>query len=322
MTAGFGGALSKRYYARFPLDLHRALVARELNQREWALALHVVALSFQQSNAYRGRIVMTLAALFHSFPYDASERTLRRDLHVLREQGWIDFPDPPRSRSAAYEIRLGRLLVVRDVSRSDDGLSESADTGNRNEERETTASDASLVQASPGVYDNDNDNVEENDDDERAARESSIDQELAVAGWVRTQRAGAKRDPERAVAWCRAAASAAGVTNPAAWGYSMFMRGGWPPTPRAGSPVATATLTLEDRAYRWVNETDWQFQEADFLDLLRYDWVEKSGLATASVPSLTAVYRQQVANRSSGGLRSTTSTPLPFIVATQPENWL
>jgi len=157
---------------------------------------------------------------------------------------------------------------------------------------------------SAGTYEYEYETNTKYEDEAKTTTFAVIGEELERAGWTKSQREAARKNPQHALAWVRHAATAIGVRNPAAWSYERFKSGMWPApsgphlwpgqatalayqgtSPQAPQPVAT--LTAEQRAYTWARESGWR-QQPDDLAALLLDW---RGVATVAIPSIAEVAR-------------------------------
>lgn len=94
-------------WAKWPLRVTEALVSGDLTFDQHGIAAFLCA----QADYRKHTFIATLSTIADGLQWRGSDDKLRRDLAVLRENGWIDYTVTERQRKP-YLIRLTGLLVT------------------------------------------------------------------------------------------------------------------------------------------------------------------------------------------------------------------
>jgi hypothetical protein len=225
------------YYLEIPLAFTEHLRQTAMPARIVKLAVYLAELAFSQPQHSRrpDRHERRRALARAQLRGDATNAPARSASAGARR---LDSIEVGRGRLAKITITPTGLLTrpgrVTDLSDLAEAQSDSAGRPNPpGEPRRSTLPDPPRP-IWAGTYEGAGEDEIESEDEGEEPDPSLVNEELTRAGWVNSQRQAARRDPGRALAWVRHAASVIGVDNPAAWSYRMFTSGMWPAT--AGGP--------------------------------------------------------------------------------------
>jgi hypothetical protein len=104
---------AREHFSRHPYRLLDAFERGDLDFHEWGLVSFFVAKIERARLTGEPEVAYTLAGLAEALRWErvAGGEQLRRVLHDLRDDAWIEFDDPRRGPKAPWVFRLGRAAI-------------------------------------------------------------------------------------------------------------------------------------------------------------------------------------------------------------------